>query len=65
MPAQAPLTERKPSFKGAGGDKVYQAARALTKTLNDYSAEQNMLEEKTRALESHIRDVQQFLVGND
>jgi hypothetical protein len=39
--------------------------RALTKTLNDYTAEQNILEEKTRALESHIRDVQQFLVGND
>ena len=58
------LTERKPSYK-SGGDKVYQAARALTKTLSDYTAEQSILEEKTRALESHIRDVQQFLVGND
>ena len=58
------LTERKPSYK-SGGDRVYQAARALTKTLSDYSAEQSILEEKTRALESHIRDVQQFLVGND
>lgn len=59
------LTERKPSYKSGGGDKIFQAARALTKTLNDYTAEQNILEEKTRALESHIRDVQQFLVGND
>lgn len=58
------LTERKPSYK-SGGDKIYQAARALTKTLSDYTAEQSILEEKTRALESHIRDVQQFLVGND
>ena len=50
------LTERKPSQK-SGNDKVFHAVRALTKTLSDYTAEQNILAEKTRALESQIRDV--------
>lgn len=57
------LTERKASYKS--GDRVYNAVRTFTKTLKDYNEEQDALDERSRALENQVRDIQQFLGGKD
>ena len=57
------LSERKPSIKS--GDRLYNVVRTVAKTLKDYNNEQDMLDERSRALEAQVRDIQQFLVGID